>query len=373
MASQPIFDYVASQSPWFVSDRMKEKLHSELDAGKSVTVAWDAMNEEEINQIREDPEYRANLKNFYKSAGVSIISPTMSSFDSTLSHFEGTWNCLARWQARVDYLDWMHKITSPSTARTVTENGEVGVVINTQNLGLAVDDNLGRINKLYNQGMRIFQLTYNYQNLIGTGCNDPSEGGLSEYGQEVVSRLNDLNGIIDLSHCGQKTTMDTIEQSEAPVAFTHTACRRVHDHFRGKWDNELKALAESDGYMGIVGLPWFLDAPGARPSLDQFFEHMDHAIDIVGANRVGIGTDFFPADSNFPDRLLKGHKENAIRRGFPRENLEKREMAAGFGEFETWEDWPVLRAELEKRYSEAKVQRILGENFLNFWNRVIES
>jgi len=373
MASKPIFDYVATQQPWFVSGRMKETMDAKLDARKHVTEAWEALNEEEIDQIREDEDYRSDLREFYRSTGVNLISPTMASRDSSLSHKEGTWHALARWQARFDHLDWMHKVTSPTGARTIAENDDVGVVLNTQNLGLAIDGEVDLVDKLYNQGMRIFQLTYNYQNLVGTGCNDPSEGGLSTHGQDVVSRLNDLNAIVDLSHCGYQTTLDAIEHSEAPVAFTHTACRSVHDHFRGKWDDELEALADVDGYMGIVGLPWFLDAPEARPSLDVFFEHMNHAISILGIDRIGIGTDFFPADSNFPDRLLTGHKEMAIARGFPRENVEKRSMGSGFGEFKKWGDWPVLREELNKRYTEDEVRGILGENFLKFWDRVIQN
>jgi membrane dipeptidase len=373
MASQPVFDYVATQAPWFVSDRMEDVMHTKLDAGKHVTEAWDALNEEEINQIRDDPGFRSDLREFYRSTGVNLISPTMASREPGLDHVEGTWHALARWQARVDHLDWMHKVTSPDVARDVVDNDDVGVVINTQNLGLAINGNVDRVNKLFNQGMRIYQLTYNYQNLVGTGCSDPSEGGLSKHGREVVSRLNDLNAIVDLSHCGYQTTLDTIEHSDAPVAFTHTACREVHDHFRGKWDDELEALADVDGYMGIVGLPWFLDAPEARPTLDQFFKHMDYAIDILGVDRIGIGTDYFPADSNFPDRLLEGHKQMAIDRGFPRENVEKRSMGVGFGEFKTWGDWPVLRAELEDRYTEDEVRGILGENFLDFWDRVLEA
>ncbi|MFB6184497.1 MAG: dipeptidase, partial [Haloarculaceae archaeon] len=215
-------------------------------------------------------------------------------------------------------------------------------------------------------------LTYNYQNLLGTGCNDPSEGGLSTFGRAAVDRINELGGVVDVSHCGTQTTLDTIEYSEDPVAVTHATCRDVADHYRGKSDAELHALAEANGYMGVVSLPWFI-APGADgPTLDVFLDHLDHASSILGVDNVGIGTDFFPADTQFPAELLAYYKRHIVELGFDPEKVERRDIAAGLGDFETYTDWPAVRNAIEARFSDS-ADGILGENFLTFWERAIDS
>ncbi|MEA5388032.1 membrane dipeptidase [Haloarculaceae archaeon H-GB11] len=260
-------------------------------------------------------------------------------------------------------------MTSPDDARRVAADGDVGIVLNTQNLGGAIDGSLDRIDVLYNEGVRIFQLTYNYQNSLATGCNDTSDGGLSKFGRAAVDRVNELGGIVDLSHCGKRTTLDAIEYSEEPVAVTHATCQSVMDHYRGKSDEEIQALAEADGYMGIVTLPWFI-APGVDdPTLEIFLDHLEHAASIIGPENLGLGTDFYPADSRFPKPLLEYYKDHIVELGFDREKVEQRTIAAGIGEFETYEDWPVVRAKLAERFSDAEVAGILGENFLRFWER----
>jgi len=222
---------------------------------------------------------------------------------------------------------------------------------------------------LYNEGVRFFQLTYNRQNALGTGCNDISGGGLSTFGREVVDRITDRGGVVDVSHCGKRTTLDTIAYADAPVAVTHAACQAVAPHYRGKSDEEIEALAEADGYIGIVALPWFI-APGRdEPTLDVFLDHLEHAASILGADRIGIGTDFFPADMGFPEELLTYYKQHIIDLGFDREKVERRTIADGIGAFETYEDWPAIRRALERRFSPSEVDGILGENFLDYWER----
>jgi len=245
---------------------------------------------------------------------------------------------------------------------------ELGIVLNTQNLGRAIGEDLDAIEALYDGGVRIFQLTYNPQNLLGTGCYGRSDSGLSDLGVGAVERLNDLGGIVDLSHCGRATTLDAIDVSADPVAITHAGCAAVADHNRCKDDEVLEALADANGYMGIVGVPWFLAPDEDDPSIDVFFEHLEHAVSILGVDRVGIGTDFGHVDAAAPDAYLQSAREYMIAKGFPEDYGEG--YGSGFGEMRSYTDWPVLRRELGERYDEAEVRGILGENFLSFWERL---
>ena len=89
------------------------------------------------------------------------------------------------------------------------------------------------------------------------------------------------------------------------------------------------------------------------------------------AARIGLGTDFFPADTRFPEELLSYYKRHIIELGFDREAVEAREIAAGLGEFTTYEEWPALRRAVEDRFPATRIRGILGENFLRFWERAV--
>lgn len=374
---QLVFDYAAS-APWeqvirsYGSlDAVNREIKEMVASGTSKDECWEAIWDHEVRRFQTDRGFRASVKDLYQTAGVNLLSVTPWVHDSKSSELEGQRRDLARWQARFDAAEWLRKITTPAEAREIVDADEVGIVLNTQNVDGAIDGSLDRVDVLFNDGVRIFQLTYNKQNRVGTGCNDVSDGGLSKFGRAVVDRINELGGIVDVSHCGKQTTLDAIEYSEDPVAVTHAGCQAVADHYRGKSDEELEALARADGYMGIVGLPWFI-APGVDdPTLEVFFDHLDHARSILGDDRVGIATDFYPADTRFPSELLRYYKQHIIELGFDRENVEQRTIADGLGEFRTYEDWPVIRTELETRFAPSVADGILGENFLAFWDRSV--
>jgi len=374
---QPVFDY-SSSAPWeqviraYGSvDDLNRAIGEMVADGATKDECWEAIWDHEVRRFETDEGHRTAVRDVYDTAGVNLLSVTPWTHEKGLSERAGQRRDLSRWQARFDAAGWLRKVTSPAEARRVAANGEVGIVLNTQNVGAAIDGSLDEIDVLYNEGVRVFQLTYNYQNLLGTGCNDPSEGGLSTLGRRAVDRINDLGGVVDVSHCGKRTTLDAIAYSEDPVAVTHATCQGVSHHYRGKSDEELEALADADGYMGIVTLPWFI-APGVdKPTLEVFFDHIEYAGSVLGYENVGIGTDFYPADTRFPGELLDYYKDHIIELGFDERQVRQREIAAGLGEFRTYEDWPVVRERLEERVPAGAVEGILGENFLRFWERAV--
>lgn len=371
----PVFDYAAA-APWEQVIRsygsieeLNGAIERMVDDGVSKDECWEAIWDHEVRQFRSSKEFREDVRQIYETAGVDLLSVTPWVHSKRTSERAGQRRDLSRWQARFSAAEWLQKVTSPAEARKVAAGDGIGVILNTQNVGGAIDGNVNDVDVLYNEGVRIFQLTYNYQNLLATGCNDPSEGGLSSFGRTVVDRINKLGGVVDVSHCGKQTTLDTIEYSGEPVAVTHASCRAVADHYRGKSDEELEALAAADGYMGIVGLPWFI-APGVdNPTLDILFDHLEHAASILGTDSVGLATDFFPADIRFPTELLTYYKQHIIELGFDREKVEKRTIADGLGDFKTYEDWPAIKKGLRQRFDPDAVEGILGDNFLSFWER----
>ncbi len=369
MVTSPTFDYFPRGTPLLVTEQIEEAMNDVLEAGGTAGAAYDAMEEAQVRQLQEDPSFRTALREAYEEAGVNIVSATMGSLDQQLEFPEGVRQDIARWQARFDAVDWLHKVTTPAEARQVVADGDVGVVLNVQNGGAAIDGDLDETTHLYNSGVRIVQLTYNTQNLVGTGCTERVDAGLSNHGVEFVNELNNRDMVVDLSHCGRETTLDAIDASDQPVAITHAFCEALADHDRAKSDAELEAVADVDGYVGIVAVPFFL-APGEMdPKFDLFFDHIDYAVDKVGVDRVGIGTDWGSWTPELPEPLHDGIQASFAEMGFREEHGVT--IGEGYGPMEEYQDWPAIPEGLAERgYSDTEIEGIFGGNFLRFWDRI---
>ncbi len=165
----------------------------------------------------------------------------------------------------------------------------IGLVYYTQN-ATPLEDKVERLRTLYDLGVRIVQLTYNTRNLLGDGCLERTNTGLSKFGLEVVARMNELRILVDVSHSGAATTLDAIRHSRAPVAITHAGCQTVYQHPRNKSDAALRALARKGGVVGIYQINPYL-GPKERNTLDDFLRHLEHALNVCGLDHVAIGSD----------------------------------------------------------------------------------
>lgn len=165
----------------------------------------------------------------------------------------------------------------------------IGLVYYPQN-ATPLEREVERLDQLYQMGVRVMQLTYNHRNLLGDGSSERTNSGLSEYGLEVVDRMNAVGMLVDVSHSGRQTTLDAIRFSRAPVAITHAGCAAVFEHTRNKTDEALRAMADKGGVLGVVQLNPYL-GPRERNTLDHYLDHIDHAVNVCGVAHVGIGSD----------------------------------------------------------------------------------
>ena len=139
-------------------------------------------------------------------------------------------------------------------------------------------------------GLRCAQLTYNNQNLIGSGSTDRVDGGVSTFGESIVQAMNAAGMLIDVSHCGDRTTLDAIALSAGPIAITHSNCRALNRHPRNKTDEAIRACAAKGGVMGITGVRNFVR--GSDPTnVGHMVDHVEHIARLVGIEHVGIGSD----------------------------------------------------------------------------------
>lgn len=367
---EPTFDFFPRGTPLLVTDRIERRMHEELDASADASATYDAMEQEQVRQLREEPAFRDELRAAFAEAGVNLVSATMMGFDRTGTYADGVRADLARWNGRFDAVPWLRRATSPGEAREIVADGDVGVVPNTQNLGAALEGNVETVEELYNAGVRVGQLTYNSQNLVGHGCTDRVDAGLSNHGVAAVERMNELGMVVDLSHCGRETTLDAVELSNDPVAYTHTFSNELSDHDRGKSDEELAALREADGYVGVLAVPFFLEPGEEEASFSQVFDHIDYMVEHVGIDRVGIGTDWGSWTPEIPEELHEGFMRTFRSLGFREEHGVT--IGRGFGPMQAYQDWPAIPEGLEERgYDETERQKLLGENFLEFWERAV--
>ncbi|MDP5054385.1 MAG: dipeptidase [Congregibacter sp.] len=218
------------------------------------------------------------------------------------------------------------------------------------------------IDALYALGMRSFQLTYNFRNLVGDGCLERTNAGLSDFGLEVVARMNDTGVLIDLSHCGDQTTLDGIAFSKRPVGITHTMCDALRSHPRAKTDEQIRNCAEKGGVIGMVALGYFVGPdPGGKTTIEDYADHIEHAVNIAGMEHIGISTDYPPQGIS---PWATYDEWYVPRTGFFKPSYELR-WPPWIPELDTPDRFRNLLAVLDKRgWSSGDVERLLGLNWL---------
>jgi membrane dipeptidase len=193
---------------------------------------------------------------------------------------------------------------------------------------------------------------------------EPGNAGLSVYGRKLVARLNERKALIDLSHAGERTTLEAIEASAAPIAITHTGCAALVPNPRNKTDLELRKLADKGGYVGIYLMP-FLRSQG-QPMADDVIRHIEHAIDVCGEDHVGIGTDgaisrivLTPEFKKaWADQINERHKQGISAPG------EQPDVYTFVPDLNGPDRFLRIADLLSKRkHSDARIEKILGGNF----------
>jgi membrane dipeptidase len=239
--------------------------------------------------------------------------------------------------------------------------GKTGIILGFQNAH-AFEDNLGYIEAFADMGVRVVQLCYNTQNLVGTGCYE-RDGGLSGFGREVIAEMNRVGIMVDLSHVGGNTSEEAILASSKPVCYSHCLPSGLKEHQRNKSDDQLRFIAERGGFIGVTMFPPFLKR-GIEATVDDYVEAIDYVINLVGEDCVGVGTDFTQGyDKGFFDWIThdKGQYRQLTKFGTILNPLGIRTI----GEF------PNLTAAMEQAgWSEGRIRKVMGANWLRIFGEV---
>jgi membrane dipeptidase len=277
--------------------------------------------------------------------------------------FEATMSNIADWKRMLeDNGDLILPVRTVADIRRAKEAGRTGIILGFQNTS-AFGDDLGSIALFKELGVGIVQMTYNTQNLVGSGCYESRDGGLSDFGREVVAEMNRVGILCDLSHVGANTSRDVILVSQKPVAYTHCLPSGLKQHPRNKSDEELRFIIDHGGFVGVTMFPPFLPK-GPESTVDDYVAAIDYVINLVGDDRVGIGTDFTQGqDRAFFDYLNhdKGRWRPLVEFG----SVINPEGIRTIGEY------PNLTRAMERAgWPEGKIRKVLGENWLQLLGEV---
>jgi membrane dipeptidase len=232
-----------------------------------------------------------------------------------------------------------------------------------------IEDDIGLVEKVYDLGCRFMQLTYNNQSLLATGCYEEIDSGVTNFGKEVIKEMNRLGLVIDMSHSAEKSTIDAIEISEKPIAITHANPSFWHPAKRNKSNKLLKILSEHKGMLGMSLYPHHLK-DGTDCSLESFCEMIAKAADIMGAEKIGIGSDLC---LNQPDTIVEWMRNGTWTKS--KNYGEGSKNKPGFPKQPDWfldaRGFDNLELGLKKiGFSEGEVNGILGNNWYNFYKEM---
>jgi membrane dipeptidase len=267
-------------------------------------------------------------------------------------------------QAIFDRFDWLTKAVQAADFHDAKQRGIAAGYLSTQDT-TGIDKDVAIVDVAHCFGVRMIGLTYNSQNYVGSGCTDRVDGGVSSFGVKFIERMNELGIIVDTAHSGPRTTIDAAAISRQPVVASHTTAAALMAHHRAKSDDELKAVAETGGVIGVMAIPFVL-APGEGVTVQAWLDHIDYVTDLVGWQHVAIGTDW---PLHRPKAILRRLGELDARIGFgPEDRIDWPTNLIGFDDYR---DMPNLTRGLVSRgYTDDQIGGILGLNFLRVFEAV---
>jgi membrane dipeptidase len=275
------------------------------------------------------------------------------------------------WESEIDRVPQvLARIRSVADVAAAKKAGRTGLIYGFQD-GVAFETDLSRLSDFYRLGVRIIQPTYNRRNLLGDGCLETADAGLSKAGIEAITRMNDLGILVDLSHCGRRTASDAIQASKRPVAFTHTGCAALSDHPRNRTDAELRAVADKGGVSGIYFMPYLNN--GHQPTAANVIAHLEHAIEVAGEDHVSIGTDGGISPETIDDAFRRNFAENIRARreagiAAPGETEDGYLFASDLNSARRFETLATMLS--SRGHSGARIEKILGRNLLRVFSAV---
>lgn len=312
----------------------------------------------------EDPDMRTEYQAAWQASGVDCVFQNAG--------VEG--NAIPQLIKRLSRFTWLpdrypelyQRVAFPDQVVAARQAGRRCLYLCTNGVPLpgdqySVEETLYFLTVFRQLGVRMMHLTYNRRNLLGDGCAESADAGLSDLGRRVIAEMNRVGIIPDVAHSGQRTSLEAAECSSKPVVASHSVAGALSTHFRAKKPDVIRAIVKSGGYVGVCAISAFFRGTG---KIDSFLDHIDHLAENYGYDHVAIGTDcgHLCGESKATTRMPKSR---AILEQYwppaqdPFPTTE--EMAASVA----WTNWPLFTVGLVQRgHRDDDIRKIIGGNVL---------
>jgi membrane dipeptidase len=340
-------------------------------AGASELELQDLLEEMRMTRYLTAPAERAEFVEAFDAAGVTcILENAGEECQDPLRLIKR----LARYTYTADRLPGiLRRGATPDDIVAAKQEGRRCLYLSGNGVPLAQDwhsleEELGYIRIFFQLGCRMMHLTYNRRNMLGDGCAETADAGLSDFGRAAIAEMNRVGVIVDVAHAGWQTSLEAAGVSSRPVVASHTCCSALHPHYRCKPDKVIRAIVDSGGYIGIAWIGAFL---GGRGDLSTVLDHVDYAVRRFGSDSVAIGTDqaYFSRNTAREEariprrRSVRPRWENFWRAGDPffDPKWARQQQVLSLA----WTNWPLFTVGLVQRgYADAVIQNIIGGNVL---------
>ena len=351
-----------------------ERIARAVAAGASDGEIQDVQESMGMTRSAENAAERAEFQMAWQAAGVTCIFQNAGEEGSDPLRLLKR---LARFTYLTDHLrDFVFKAVVPKDIEAAKREGRHCLYFTGNGVPLAGDfhsvpDELRHIHLVFQLGIRMMHVTYNRRNLLGDGCAEPANGGLSDLGRAAIAEMNRVGVIVDVAHSGWQTSLEAAQTSKKPIVASHTVCDAVHHHIRAKPTEVIKAIVDGGGLIGICCIPNFV---GGEGGLGAMLDHIDYVVQRFGAAHVAIGTDIAYTSSNaaaenrkIPSRGRRRIRYEAL---WPEGALGGKTYSRATSL--AWTNWPLFTVAMVKRgYRDDDIRKILGLNMLRVTNSAL--
>ncbi len=351
-----------------------ERMKRAIAANASAVELQDLREDMGMTRCVTDAKEREEFEQAWRASGVTCI------FQNAGEEGQAPMRLLKR-LSNFTYVtdmmsDFIVKASTPADIEAAWKAGKRALYLTGNGVPLTQDwvsvpDEMRYIRVFYKLGIRMMHMTYNRRNMIGDGCAEPANAGLSDFGVSVVKELNRVGVIADVAHSGWQTSLETAQRSEEPMVASHSAVAAINKHIRAKPDNVIEAIADTGGYIGMACIPAFLGGDG---DIRMLLNHIERVARKFGTEHVAIGTDVSYTSRNASAENRKAGRAPRARTQWrylwPPGSLTPKPQAS---QTMAWTNWPLFTVGLvQKGFKDDEIRRIIGGNVMRVSRAVLK-
>ncbi|MDP6359954.1 MAG: membrane dipeptidase [Planctomycetota bacterium] len=342
-----------------------DAIQAAVDAGASALELQETVQDSLMTRMVTDEAQRKIFMDAWDASGVTCVLQNAGEEGSTVKRLLKR---LARFNWTSDMLrDFCPRAVTPEDIVAAKEAGRHCFYMTGNGVPVpldfvSVEEELRFILTFFRLGVRMMHLTYNRRNLIGDGCGETTDAGLSDFGHAVVKKMNEVGVIVDVAHSGLQTCYDAAKASDKPMVISHSTCATLSNHARAKTDEVIRAVVDTGGYMGVCCIPAFLGRSG---DISAFLDHIDYVVKTFGADHVAIGTDVSYDPPQTGDRPRQPKTRQRWESHWPEDAFPEKYRDTTMSESMAWTNWPLFTVGMIQRgHSDDDIQKVLGQNVM---------